>query len=113
MQGGPWALTPSILVHLASCCLSPLRSRSDWGTVGSLIKTALQVKLPNWNDYVSCNLTPVLGAGTTPEVIHEPFGLRTGDTPMSQKPSCLNDFHPTVCWLKVMPGVSTLTPPTL
>ncbi|KAL0626870.1 hypothetical protein AAY473_000178 [Plecturocebus cupreus] len=100
--GGPWSLKVSILiVRPASCCLSPLYSRSDWGTVRSSIKTVQQVKLPNWNDYVSCNLMPVLGAGTTPEVIHGPFGLRTGDTPKtSQKPSRLNDFHPTGCWLR-------------
>lgn len=65
----------SISLPLASCptltavCIPGV----IWGLWGRLIKATLQVKLPNWNDYVSCNLTPVLGAGTTPEVIHGPF----------------------------------------
>ena len=47
------------------------------GVIGGLwrrlIRTTLQLKLPNWNDYVSCNLTPILWAGATPGVIHRPF----------------------------------------
>lgn len=44
-----------------------------WGLWRRLIRTTLQLKLPNWNDYVSCNLTPILGPGATPGVIHRPF----------------------------------------
>lgn len=44
-----------------------------WRLWGRSVKAALQVKLPNWNDYASYNPTLVLGAGTIPGVILRPL----------------------------------------
>lgn len=87
MEGGPRSLASSISLPLGSwpCPTAICLPGVIWGLWGRSIKTAPQVKLPNWNDYASCNLTPISGAGTTPGVIHRPFGLRAGGTPRCRK----------------------------
>lgn len=66
MEGGPRSLASSISLPLGSwpCPTAICLPGVVWGLWGRSIKTAPQVKLPNWNDYASCNLTPISGAGT-------------------------------------------------